>query len=47
MTKEFSHIDKAGKAAMDDVSDKQISARTAIASGKVVFPSDVFETLTT
>ncbi len=46
MAKKLSHIDKAGKAAMVDVSDKQISARTAIASGKVVFPSDVFETLT-
>jgi len=30
---------------MVDVSEKKVSARTAIASGKVVFPKAVFETL--
>lgn len=30
---------------MVDVSDKRVTARTAVASGRVVFPSDVFETL--
>ena len=32
---------------MVDVSEKQSSARTAIASGKVIFPLDVFKTLAT
>lgn len=45
MSKELSHIDKAGNASMVDVSDKQSSIRTAVASGKVVFPADVFNTL--
>ncbi len=45
MAKELSHIDKAGNASMVDVSNKKASVRTAIASGKVVFPVDVFETL--
>ena len=45
MSKELSHIDEAGNASMVDVSSKQASVRTAIASGKVIFPSDVFKTL--
>ncbi len=45
MKKELSHIDEAGKASMVDVSSKKATVRTAIASGQVVFPSDVFETL--
>ena len=45
MSKELSHIDEAGKAAMVDVSNKRTTVRTAVASGKVVFPSDVFDTL--
>lgn len=45
MSKELSHIDEAGNASMVDVSNKQASVRTAVASGKVVFPSDVFEKL--
>ena len=45
MTKQLSHIDEAGNAAMVDISNKKISARTAVASGKVIFPSDVFENL--
>jgi len=45
MPKELSHIDEAGNASMVDVSNKKVSARTAVASGKVTFPSDVFETL--
>ena len=46
MSKELSHIDEAGNAAMVDVSNKQATVRTALASGKVVFPTDVFEQLT-
>jgi len=45
MTKQLSHIDKAGNASMVDVSQKSISERSATASGKVYFPSDVFEQL--
>ncbi|AYN68516.1 cyclic pyranopterin monophosphate synthase MoaC [Euzebyella marina] len=41
----LSHIDEAGNASMVDVSDKKITSRTAIASGKVSFPKSVFETL--
>lgn len=41
----LSHLDDAGNAAMVDVSEKIVTARTAIASGKVVFPSAVFEEL--
>jgi len=45
MAKELSHIDDAGNATMVDVSGKQISVRTAVASGQVVFPADVFAKL--
>ena len=45
MAKELSHIDEAGNASMVDVSNKQASIRTAVASGKVVFPLDVFTKL--
>ena len=45
MKKELSHIDASGNAAMVDVSDKSVTFRTAIASGRVEFPMDVFETL--
>lgn len=45
MAKELSHIDKAGNASMVDISNKQKSARTAVASGKVSFPTAVFESL--
>ncbi len=45
MKKKLSHTDESGNASMVDVSEKQSSARTAIASGKVIFPSDVFEIL--
>jgi cyclic pyranopterin phosphate synthase len=45
MAKELSHIDASGKASMVDVSNKKPSPRTAIASGKVRFPPEVFESL--
>lgn len=45
MTKQLSHIDESGKASMVDVSDKKVAARTAVATGKVIFPSDVFDIL--
>jgi len=45
MEKKLSHIDASGNAAMVDVSDKKVTARTARAFGRVEFPKDVFETL--
>ncbi len=45
MTKSLSHINEEGNAAMVDVSSKQESVRMAVASGKVLFPTDVFQTL--
>lgn len=45
MANKLSHIDESGNASMVDVSNKQSSVRTALASGKVVFPSDVFDRL--
>lgn len=45
MEHKLSHIDDAGNATMVDVSEKQTSARVAVASGKVVFPESVFKTL--
>ena len=45
MEKELSHIDQSGKAAMVDVSGKQSTHRTAVASGKILFPPEVFSSL--
>ncbi|MGF1560308.1 MAG: cyclic pyranopterin monophosphate synthase MoaC [Flavobacteriaceae bacterium] len=45
MDKQLSHLDEAGNASMVDVSGKSASLRTALASGKVILPSSVFETL--
>ncbi|NER18750.1 cyclic pyranopterin monophosphate synthase MoaC [Spongiivirga citrea] len=45
MNKKLSHIDKSGNASMVDVSNKEISTRVALASGRVLFPAEVFSTL--
>ena len=45
MERKLSHIDASGNATMVDVSDKNVTARMAVASGKVEFPVAVFETL--
>lgn len=45
MDKQLSHLDETGNASMVDVSGKSASLRTALASGKVILPSSVFETL--
>ncbi|MBD1263039.1 cyclic pyranopterin monophosphate synthase MoaC [Maribacter polysiphoniae] len=45
MNGKLSHIDEAGNASMVDVSEKMVSSRMAIASGRVCFPNTVFETL--
>ncbi|WP_149302605.1 cyclic pyranopterin monophosphate synthase MoaC [Pareuzebyella sediminis] len=42
---ELSHIDASGNVNMVDVSEKKSTAREAIASGRVEFPSEVFNTL--
>jgi cyclic pyranopterin phosphate synthase len=43
---EFSHLDKAGKATMVDVSAKQVTHRTATARSIVVLPAEVLAQLT-
>lgn len=45
MTKRLSHIDESGNASMVDVSAKKLTHRTAVASGRVLFPKAIFETL--
>jgi cyclic pyranopterin phosphate synthase len=45
MSQKLSHIDESGNAAMVDVSTKEATTRIAIASGKISFPPEVFETL--
>jgi cyclic pyranopterin phosphate synthase len=45
MNEKLTHINESGNAAMVDVSGKAVTAREATASGRVEFPSEVFETL--
>jgi cyclic pyranopterin phosphate synthase len=45
MSSKLSHIDENGKVSMVNVSHKKLTTRTAVASGKVVFPEEVFEQL--
>ncbi|WP_299534951.1 cyclic pyranopterin monophosphate synthase MoaC [Ulvibacterium sp.] len=45
MNRELSHVDDTGRAKMVDVSNKDVSVRSAMASGKVEFPQEVFEIL--
>ena len=40
MTSSLSHLDETGAAHMVDVSDKTVTARTAIAGGKVVMSAE-------
>jgi len=42
----FSHLDKAGKATMVDVSEKEITCRTATARSIVFLPGEVLKHLT-
>jgi cyclic pyranopterin phosphate synthase len=42
----LSHISESGDAEMVDVSGKQVTSRTATASGKVVLPKVVFDEIT-
>ena len=43
MEKKFSHFDSKGNAVMVDVSEKNITERTAIAKGKIYVNSEVME----
>jgi cyclic pyranopterin phosphate synthase len=44
---ELSHIDDRGKVQMVDVSAKDVTARRAVASGKVLLSAETLETLKT
>jgi len=46
MSKKLTHIDKSGKAVMVDISSKNNSERSAKASGRVIFTSEVYQKLT-
>ncbi|XLS27448.1 cyclic pyranopterin monophosphate synthase MoaC [Flavobacteriaceae bacterium M23B6Z8] len=45
MNNTLSHIDENGDISMVDVSEKEITKRVAVASGKVIFPEAVFNQL--
>jgi len=45
MSNKLSHIDASGNAKMVDVSAKESTTRIAVASGKISFPPEVFESL--
>lgn len=45
MEKKLSHINASGNAEMVDVSEKKETFRIAIASGRVLFPTEVFKEL--
>ncbi len=45
MSKNLTHLDETGKAVMVDVSEKVKTFRTAMATGRVIFPQAVFDTL--
>ena len=40
---DFTHFDESGRARMVDVGDKDITKRTAVASGRVLVNPDTFE----
>ncbi|MBT0608115.1 cyclic pyranopterin monophosphate synthase MoaC [Aequorivita echinoideorum] len=45
MDKKLSHINKEGNAEMVDVSGKETTERMAVATGKVLFPPEIFQQL--
>ncbi len=45
MSEHFTHLDESGAARMVDVSDKEVTARSATASGKVLVSPAVVELL--
>lgn len=42
---EFTHLDKDGKAKMVDVGGKEITTRTAYASGKIILPEKILKAI--
>lgn len=44
-THTLSHLDKDGNITMVDVGDKVATTRTATATGKVIFPSDIYQAI--
>ncbi len=42
---EFTHLDKQGKAKMVDVGDKNITTRTAFATGKIILPVKIMKAI--
>jgi cyclic pyranopterin phosphate synthase len=40
---ELTHIDSEGRVRMVDVTDKKVTARTAVASGKIYMSTETFE----
>ncbi len=40
---EFTHLDKQGRAKMVDVGGKNITTRTAFATGKIILPTKIME----
>ena len=45
MENKLSHLDASGNARMVDVGEKDVVSRTATASGEIIFPEDVLDTL--
>ena len=45
MDRKLSHVNEDGNATMVDVSEKRMTSRIAVASGRVLFPSNVFKEL--
>lgn len=41
----LSHVDEVGKARMVDVSDKEITVRTALARGEVIMKAETLQTI--
>ena len=47
MTNHLTHLDANGDIAMVDVSTKTATTRTATATGKVIFPTDIYHAIKT
>lgn len=45
MSKHFTHFDEHGNAIMVDVSEKEVTSRTAVASGKICVNEDVMDAI--
>ena len=45
MSEHFTHFDEHGNAIMVDVSEKEVTSRTAVASGKICVNEDVMDAI--